>query len=773
MQALVGQVPGLGNFGQHVEAVAGPGGHVQAGDVDGHRGAGLVVLLVRIERVVHRLDAAVGPAADDDVAGPERAVLHDQLGDHAAVLVHLGLQAGAAGRAVGVGLVLVQFGHREQGHDQFVQARALGGAGLDDFRFAAPFAGQQLVFRKLTVQAIDVDAGQVDLVQGHDDRHAGRPGVADGLLGLRHDAVVGGDDQHGDVGDVGPAGPHFGEGLVAGRIDEGHGAAVLIDLVGADVLRDAAFFVRGHVQPDDPVQQRRLAVVDVAEEGDDRRAGLERLGRIGLVGRLQHLLFQRDLAADIDLDSQLGGQEFGRLGIEAGCDVAHDPQRHQLAEDLSGGNPGGFREGADGAGQLHDDFAFAGRGRVGAGATEDVGPPRGAAAGRDLFVLAAAAPLGRGRSLALGLPLLAAAQSRQPGAFAFFLGRRGLGRPPPRAIFSAGRSAGGATPRRSPRRPGGRAFLGGQIVAFLLLFVLPQVLGKRLAAGLAGANGVGGELDVGLLRGRFLGFVLADRLGRRRHGGQVHGEPWPFRRASSRPPFFSPGLLSGVRLPSSLSNGRDIDGIGGRCGIRGGSGPTASGAERGAAGPAAGGDFRMTARLGSVGGGGLQTCRRSRCRTGNSVRDRCGCSTVAAAAMDDSGRRKPAHDRGRSFHRRLNGWSGFLGRSSAATLRAPAACPCLAGSTGTFVPTASPRGQCSLRGECCGRSGGARIGRSRQRRRLFPPTAPRCPPAMNALRRTTSSSVKLASAEPFPVIPARVQISTNFLLSIWSSLARA
>src|SRR5271166_588323 len=51
----------------------------------------------------------------------------------------------------------------------------------------------------------------------------------------------------------------------------------------------------------------------------------------------------------------------------------------------------------------------------------------------------------------------------------------------------------------------------------------------------------------------------------------------------------------------------------------------------------------------------------------------------------------------------------------------------------------------------------------------FPPR----PPAMNALRRTTSSSVKLASAEPFPVIPARVQISTNFLLSIWSSLARA
>ena len=111
--------------------------------------------------------------------------------------------------------------------EQFLDARALGGAGLDDFRVAAPFAGQQLVLGKLVVDAVDVHARQVDLVQGDDDRHAGGAGVADGLFGLRHDAVVGRHDQHGDVGDVGPAGTHFGEGLVARRIDEGHRPAVL------------------------------------------------------------------------------------------------------------------------------------------------------------------------------------------------------------------------------------------------------------------------------------------------------------------------------------------------------------------------------------------------------------------------------------------------------------------------------------------------------------------------------------------------------------------
>ena len=46
-------------------------------------------------------------------------------------------------------------------------------------------------------------------------------GVVDRLVGLRHDAVVGGDHQHDDVGDVGAAGAHLGEGGVAGGVEEG------------------------------------------------------------------------------------------------------------------------------------------------------------------------------------------------------------------------------------------------------------------------------------------------------------------------------------------------------------------------------------------------------------------------------------------------------------------------------------------------------------------------------------------------------------------------
>ena len=121
----------------------------------------------------------------------------------------------------------------------------------------------------------------VDFVDRHDDRHLGRAGMVERLEGLRHDAVVGGHHQHDDVGDVGPARAHGAEGGVAGRVEERDLRQLLLALgvregngVGADVLGDAAGFAGGDVGLADHVEQRGLAVVDVAHDRDDRaRAG--------------------------------------------------------------------------------------------------------------------------------------------------------------------------------------------------------------------------------------------------------------------------------------------------------------------------------------------------------------------------------------------------------------------------------------------------------------------------------------------------------------------
>ena len=65
--------------------------------------------------------------------------------------------------------------------------------------------------------------------------------MIDRLDRLRHDAVVGRDDEHDDVRHLGAAGAHRREGFVARRIDERDLVAVRRrDLIGADVLRDAA-----------------------------------------------------------------------------------------------------------------------------------------------------------------------------------------------------------------------------------------------------------------------------------------------------------------------------------------------------------------------------------------------------------------------------------------------------------------------------------------------------------------------------------------------------
>ena len=137
---------------------------------------------------------------------------------------------------------------------------------------AAPVFGQQAAIGELLLDALGLGVGLVDLVDRHDDRHLGRPGVVDGFERLRHDAVVGRHHQHDDVGDLGAAGTHAGEGFVTGRIDEDDLAAVLLHVIGADVLRDAAGFLLGHIGHADGVEQRRLTVIDVAHDGDHGRA---------------------------------------------------------------------------------------------------------------------------------------------------------------------------------------------------------------------------------------------------------------------------------------------------------------------------------------------------------------------------------------------------------------------------------------------------------------------------------------------------------------------
>ena len=95
---------------------------------------------------------------------------------------------------------------------------------------------------ELRFHPVHIGGRQVALVDGDDDGFLSFLGVFDRFDRLRHDAVIGGDDEDDDVGDVRTASAHVRENGVAGSVEEGDFQLVVNDLIGTDVLGDATRF---------------------------------------------------------------------------------------------------------------------------------------------------------------------------------------------------------------------------------------------------------------------------------------------------------------------------------------------------------------------------------------------------------------------------------------------------------------------------------------------------------------------------------------------------
>jgi hypothetical protein len=152
--------------------------------------------------------------------------------------------------------------------------------------------------------------------------------VADGLDRLRHHLVVRGHDEHHDVGNLRAPGPHGGERLVARRVEEGDLLARRqLDVIGADVLGDSPRLARHDVRFPDVVEQRSLAVVNVAHDGHDRRPGYQLLR--ALHGLIQ-LGLRRVLVFLYRLEAKGGGDQLDLVEVEA---LVH---RHHQSQFLEG-----------------------------------------------------------------------------------------------------------------------------------------------------------------------------------------------------------------------------------------------------------------------------------------------------------------------------------------------------------------------------------------------------------------------------------------------------
>ena len=225
--------------GDDVEDLAGVGHAVEAEHLDGRRRAGLGDRLPLVAQ--HGADLPGVLAGDDQVAElaacrPRRAWSRSAPRARSS---RASMTCPLAG-LVRVGLELEHLGLQASISSSLSMPSFVLAETFTKIVVAAPLFRDQPVLGELVADLIRVGARLVDLVDRDDDRHLRRLGVVDRLDRLRHHAVVGGDDQHDDVGHLGAAGAHGGERLVAGRVEEDDVAAVAGDLVGADVLGDAA-----------------------------------------------------------------------------------------------------------------------------------------------------------------------------------------------------------------------------------------------------------------------------------------------------------------------------------------------------------------------------------------------------------------------------------------------------------------------------------------------------------------------------------------------------
>ena len=209
------------------------GGHViKAHDL--HRRGGTRGFHALATVVDHSPHTAGGQAGDDVVAHVQGTVLHQHGGQGTAGFIQLGLDNDATAQPVGIGAQLHHVRLQEDHFQQLIHAHAgLGADGHHD-GLAAPVLAHHVVLGELLLDLVGIGAFLVHFVDGNNDGHLGGLGMVDGLNGLGHHAVVGGHHQHGDVRSLGAPGAHGGKRLMAGRIQEGDGAAVDLHGIGAD-----------------------------------------------------------------------------------------------------------------------------------------------------------------------------------------------------------------------------------------------------------------------------------------------------------------------------------------------------------------------------------------------------------------------------------------------------------------------------------------------------------------------------------------------------------
>ena len=210
-------------------------------------------------------------SAGYEVSHMEGSLLYEDCRHGTASLVKLGLDDHSSGLSLCVCLELHDIRCEGYHLQQIVNARSCLCGNRHKYRAAAPFLGNELVFRKLLLHAVGICTGLIYLVYCNDYLNICGLCMVYGLYRLGHDAVVSRNNEDHDIGGIGTSHTHRREGLMSGGVKEGYLPALDADRIGSYGLGNAACLLFGDVALSYGIKQRGLAVVDVTHDADYRR----------------------------------------------------------------------------------------------------------------------------------------------------------------------------------------------------------------------------------------------------------------------------------------------------------------------------------------------------------------------------------------------------------------------------------------------------------------------------------------------------------------------
>ena len=314
-----------------IELVARFGNLVQTDDL--HRHGRTCCLELSALIVCHGTDTPHRSTRDDHVAAVERTVLHKYGRHWTAAAIQLCLDDDTLCAAIGVRAQILHFGNQQNAFQKVIDAhtRQCGDRHAD--HVAAPLLGNEIILGERLLNLIGVGARLIHFIDSDHDIQTCVLCVVDGFYGLRHDAVVGGDHQNGDVGRLCAACTHGGERLMTGRIQEGDILTADIHAICADRLCDTARLAGGHIGVPNLIEQGGLTVVNVTHHAHDGSARHQRF--LGVLFLLEQTVFDGDHHLAGRLDAHFVGDQECGVVVHYLIDGRHNAEHEELFDHLS------------------------------------------------------------------------------------------------------------------------------------------------------------------------------------------------------------------------------------------------------------------------------------------------------------------------------------------------------------------------------------------------------------------------------------------------------